>query len=93
MSDDADIGAELAEREAYAWELFDDRRRWMWVQSQIRIDNADVDVRVEVALAESLALEAWCDANVPSGRRRPRVVAQQQPVPATHTGPRPWWGE
>ena len=73
MSDDADIGAELAEREAYAWELFDDRRRWMWVQSQIRIDNADVDVRVEVALAESLAYAAWfaCSNQLPRTAIRP----------------------
>jgi hypothetical protein len=92
MNDDDNIGAEMAEHEAIIWERFDSLRHWQLVQGRLRCDNANPEDRLATELAESVKYLAWYDANVPSGPRVSRP-AQAQPVPDTHTGSRPFWGE
>lgn len=96
MSDQADIGAEIAEREAYVWEQFDAERSRRYRVAQERINAAPRDRWLEVRLEESLVFAEWYNANVPSGVRVDRPYTGRPDlhlVPAGYDSPRPWWGE
>ena len=97
MSDQADIGAEIAEREAYAWEQFEIERNRRYRVAQERINaTTSRDAWFEVRLAESLEFVEWYNANVPAGVRMARPDtgrADLHLVPADYESYRPFWGE
>ena len=92
---EADIGAEIAEREAYAWEQYDVARRKVLAELSHRVFSAPVADQLALRLELSVEFKQWDDANMPAGKRVARPDTRRNDlhlVPAWHTGPVPYWG-